>query len=1089
MKKSFYKFRNNKTFPYVTAIVWILILIISYLSWDDYISKDIYNLALKEARTNFRKDVIYRRWNAKEGGVYVRVSDYTKPNKYLNVPNRDVETKDGTKLTLVNPAYMTRMVHKLENVGDSVKGHITSLKPIRLENKADKWETHALQLFENGVKEYSSLEKVRGTFKLRYMAPLVTEKPCLKCHAKQGYKLGDIRGGISISIPYQSYVSASKLVIGRLRTFHLLIGLLGLIGIIIVARGNQKFKKSLQESEEKFKSLSFLKKAILESPEGIVVFALDRNYCYLEFTLTHKKTMKAIWGSDIENGKNILEFINNNEDKKKAKENFDRALSGEQFALYEEYGDEKFGRLFYESRYSPIFDESEQIIGISVYVIDISEMRKAQQIIEDMLKDLEISSEELKNKNLELEKSKVETMTLIENLKNEIDERNRIESNLKDSEEKHRLISNLTSDYIFQTKIFEDGHQESVWVTGSFEKITGYTFDEFKAIGGWRATIHPDDLSVDEKGYGKICRNERTVVEVRTYKKDGSIAWVRSHGSPIWDDKNNRLLGVVGAVTDITEEKQNQLIQQIQYNIANAAVTSKTTRELISVVTEELSQIINTNELYIAFYNETTGMFKMDIYEDSRDKIETWKAEKSVSGYVMKKGKSTLLDKKQILELAESGEIDIIGILPELWLGVPIRINGKNIGIIAAQSYDDAKAFNISNVKALEIIANQLSLFIERKRAEEDSIRLSRAIIQSPVSVVITDYEGTIEYINPKFTQVTGYTLQEAFGQNPRILNAGEQTVDFYEHLWSTILSGKNWKGEFHNKRKNGELYWENALISPIVNDEGKITHFVAIKEDITEKKIMLEELTSAKEKAESSEKVKTEFLAQMSHEIRSPLNVILNFVSLIKSEMGSNVSEDIQFGFQSIDSSSNRIIRTIDLILNMTDLQAGTYEKSIREFDAERSISTLVTEYKQSAATKNIELKQSFNLPMMKIYSDEYAVTQILSNLIDNAIKYTDKGHVKLTAKKDEEEGLIISVADTGIGISEEFLPKLFSTFTQEEQGYTRSYDGNGLGMALVKRYCDLINAEISVKSKKGKGTTFTVVFPDLKRLKLKEK
>ena len=839
-------------------------------------------------------------------------------------------------------------------------------------------------------------------------------------------------------------------------------------------------ENKLRESENEFRKISLLKKAILESPEGIVVFALDNNYCYLDFTPSHKRTMQSIWGTDIETGKNMLNYIGNKNDRQKAKTNFDRALKGEKFELYEDYGNKELDRVFYENRYGPILDEEKNIIGLSVYVIDVTERRKAQQIIEDMLKDLEISAEDLKSKNFELENARKATFNLVEDLENEIEERKRIEIELKDSEEKHRLVSNLTSDYLFQTKIFEDGKQNMIWVAGSFQKITGYTLGEYKSVGGWHAKIHHDDLLLDKKAFEQINRNENTTLEVRTYHKDGSIVWVRSHGSPIWDTVNNRLVGIIGAVKDITDQKQNQIIQQIQYNIANAAVTANTIKDLISVVKNELSQIINTSELYIAFYNDATGMFKMDVYEDSMDKIETWKAEKSVSGYVMKKGKSVLLNKMKILKLAESGEIDIIGTLPELWLGVPLRINGKNIGIIAAQSYDNPKAFNKSNVIVLEVIVNQLSLFVERKRAEEETIRLSRAIIQSPVSVIITDFDGTIEYINPKFTEITGYTLNEAIGQNPRVLKSNEHSKEFYENLWDTILSGKNWKGEFHNKRKNGELYWENAIISPIVNDEGKITHFVAIKEDITEKKIMLEELITAKDKAEVSEKVKTEFLAQMSHEIRSPLNVILNFVSLIKAEMGDNVNEDIQFGFQSIDSSSKRIIRTIDLILNMTDLQAGTYEKSIRKFNAVLSLNMLITEYKHYASTKNIKLKQNFDFTEFNIESDEYAFTQIFGNLIDNAIKYTDQGFVEVIAKHRNSK-LIVSIVDTGIGMSKEFLPKLFSTFTQEEQGYTRSYDGNGLGMALVKRYCDLINAEISVESEKGKGTTFTVVIPNI--------
>ena len=245
----------------------------------------------------------------------------------------------------------------------------------------------------------------------------------------------------------------------------------------------------------------------------------------------------------------------------------------------------------------------------------------------------------------------------------------------------------------------------------------------------------------------------------------------------------------------------------------------------------------------------------------------------------------------------------------------------------------------------------------------------------------------------------------------------------------------------------------------------------------------MLEELISSKEKAELSEKIKTEFLAQMSHEIRSPLNVIMSFIGLIKMELGDDSSEDMQSSFQSIESASTRIIRTVDLILNMTDLQLGSYEVSLSEIDVVGMLKKVQGEYLQSASNRGLDLSTSLKFNRKKITSDEYALIQIVSNLIDNAIKYSDSGYVKILGEKGDKGGVIIKVEDSGIGMSKEYLPQLFNSFTQEEQGYTRSYDGNGLGMALVKKYCDLISAEIFVESEKGKGTTFTLMIPNLKK------
>ncbi len=382
-----------------------------------------------------------------------------------------------------------------------------------------------------------------------------------------------------------------------------------------------------------------------------------------------------------------------------------------------------------------------------------------------------------------------------------------------------------------------------------------------------------------------------------------------------------------------------------------------------------------------------------------------------------------------------------------------------------------------TEIQGKELLYSIVHDITEKKLVEKQVNTLRRAIEQSSVGIMITDKNGTIEYINPYFTTVSGYSFEEVIGKNPRILKSGEQDSKFYEVLWNTITSGKDWSGELINKKKNGDFFWEKEIITPILNEEGEIVHFVAIREDITEKKKMIEELIQAKNRAENLNRLKTEFLAQMSHEIRSPINLLLNYTALIKDDLNTDISEEISISFDGIESAGRRIIRTIDLILNMSELQLGTYEVTKREFDIEKSIRVLMKEYYSSAASKNIELNINTNTSNTIIISDDYAVNQIFANLIDNAIKYTHKGEIRIDINENNNR-LVVSVGDTGIGISEEYLKKIFTPFTQEEQGYSRTYDGTGLGLALVKKYCELIGAEIEVKSSKGEGTTFNIFF-----------
>jgi PAS domain S-box-containing protein len=247
----------------LVVVLWVVLIAISFFwNWHQ-IGESVTELAVTTARSHFDKDVLYRRWAAMHGGVYVVPTDKTPPNPYLTqVPDRDVTTTSGKKLTLVNPAYMTRQVHELGWEGQGVRGHITSLNPIRPENVADAWETVALQAFESGAEEFSSLEVMDGLLYLRLMRPLVTERGCLQCHSEQGYKEGEIRGGISVSVPFEPYGRIAGRQRASVATGHALILVLGLLGLWFgwnrfrrTAIKREQIEEALRESEAKYRMM------------------------------------------------------------------------------------------------------------------------------------------------------------------------------------------------------------------------------------------------------------------------------------------------------------------------------------------------------------------------------------------------------------------------------------------------------------------------------------------------------------------------------------------------------------------------------------------------------------------------------------------------------------------------------------------------------------------------------------------------------------------------------------------------------------------------------------------------------------------
>lgn len=386
-----------------------------------------------------------------------------------------------------------------------------------------------------------------------------------------------------------------------------------------------------------------------------------------------------------------------------------------------------------------------------------------------------------------------------------------------------------------------------------------------------------------------------------------------------------------------------------------------------------------------------------------------------------------------------------------------------------------AENFNLNDRAVVYAIIHDVT---ERVKAELQLKKLSFAIEQSPAVVVITDPDGNIEYVNPTFTKHTGYTFAEAKGQNPRILQSGLMPREFYEHLWNTILSGKVWHDEFHNKKKNGELYWEDAFISAIRNERGEITNFVAVKEDITEKKKLWNELVLSRNKAEESDRLKTSFLNNISHEIRTPMNGILGFSELLKEPMltGEEQKEYIEL----IQQSGERMMKLINDIMEISRIDAKDAVVDLAETSLNSMLGKLYHDFSGIAESKALQLGWKAGLPNPEsiIETDEAKLRLIMSNLLENALKFTHEGHVDFGYEK-KDSLLEFYVVDTGVGVPSEMKEKIFERFSQLDISLSRFHEGAGLGLSITKAYIEMLGGIIHVEPGLTGGSRFFFTLP----------
>ena len=511
-------------------------------------------------------------------------------------------------------------------------------------------------------------------------------------------------------------------------------------------------------------------------------------------------------------------------------------------------------------------------------------------------------------------------------------------------------------------------------------QVTGYSSEEL--IGQTPRILSSGETSKNEYKilWDTIKAGNDWKGEFHNRKKNGTFYWERATISAI-KNSEGEITHFLGIKEDITERKRNETIQKVLYNISKQAFETVDLKQLFEIIKYELNLLIDTSNFFVALYNETTDMLTAAYVSDDNDKIETWPAKKSLTGYVVRQNISLLLKDDDFQKLIQAGEVELIGVDSEIWLGVPLVADGKAFGAIVVQDYHNPNAFGESELKMLEFIARQVSLSIQR----QESIA----------------------------------NLQNAFA------------------------------------------------------------------------------------KADAGDRLKTAFINNISHEIRTPLNGILGFTEMTLNP--ESTAEDNELFYTVIKKSSKRLLNTVTSYMDISMLVSGTLEIIRRPSNIDKLLQEIYNDFREPCTSKNIELIISKPAEAaLIINTDIEKLRKIITHLLDNAVKFTQKGTVEFgyiytdstnettdlapdidrdstlpDTAQSNSKGLQFFVSDTGTGIKPEALNVIFDAFMQADVSSTRGYEGSGLGLTIASRMISHLGGKLWVDSERGRGSTFYFLLP----------
>ncbi len=626
-------------------------------------------------------------------------------------------------------------------------------------------------------------------------------------------------------------------------------------------------------------------------------------------------------------------------------------------------------------------------------------------------------------------------------------------------------IGSWDFDFIKNDLIWSEETYNIFGVDPRKEKIT---YDKYIEI------IHPEDrVHLDTVFNNAIQGHHGFEVEHRLLFNDGQIKFVNCRGEIAYNN-NDEPTRAYGAVQDITERKRtDEAIKTIASTVSNVAGN-----DFFKTLVTNMAEMLNADYAFIGLIDKKDPSLINTYVIYAHGKIAP------NMSYCLKGtpcvnvvGKEACSYPEHVKQLFPNDEL-LVEMNVESYIGIPLfSDNNTPIGLVVVLDSEPMK--NPSQMQELlKIFASRTEAELEKIKTNEAIQKLSLAVEQSPNAIIITDNKGIIEYVNPSFTQTTGYSFEEVLNKNPSFIQSGEMPKEFYQDLWETIQAGKVWEGVFHNKRSNGDLFWDEAKISPITNVKGEITHYLGVQTDITDKK-QIEQQLRRSQKMDSLGKL----TGGIAHDYNNMLNVILGYTELLEMVLTEDSGDKVKEFIGEIKHAADRGASLTKKLLSFSRQESAKPEQV--------DINELLSESKnmlEKTLTARVNLTFDLVSSIWPVYLDKNDLEDAILNICINAMHaMPDGGDLTLSTfngslAEDEAKVLNLtpgdyvqlSISDTGCGISENMLNQIFDPFFT-----TKGDMGTGLGLTQVYGFVKRAKGILTIDSSVNVGTYLLLYFP----------